>query len=109
MILPLTKQVPDLKLCEEMKALGFPQETLFYWHGYSEKWHNSDKKSYRVVSRGYGAEHDDFAAPTASEIGVLIPYPHHPPRFDSMIGWDGGSEVNARAKCWIHLKKKGVV
>ena len=34
---PLEEQIPDREICEEMKRLGFPQDTTFVWVQYGDK------------------------------------------------------------------------
>jgi len=63
--------VPSLELCLQLRALGMPQESVFYWSR-----RQSDQRYELKLGRGSGAASDtesDIAAPTSAELGRLLP------------------------------------
>lgn len=71
-MLPLNKQVTNLKYSRRLFTLGLPQNTLFYWARLP--W--GEDRSWTLIPRTLLAQHpvaDKFAAYTASELSILWP------------------------------------
>ena len=123
MILELEKLVTSQELSSDLKSLGFPQETVFYWwrpHGIEAKW----KLEYLTPERkkqlieGYN---DLVAAPTSGEIGELLrkwnkplPIPFALWDYDWTFNLTGqaegyGTEAEARGLMWKCLRERRLV
>ena len=134
MILPHEKQVASLELSQQLKAAGFPQETLWYWWATEIEedgltWWSLDTKEPRKgkrIRKELGK--DKVAAPTVAELGMILlfdtptmyscgyknnlPCLWLNPRISD--GRDGRSiiaktEADDRALMWLWLKKEGKV
>ncbi len=124
----LEDQVCSLELAKKLKELGVKQESLFSWL-YIEK-----TKKWRLVASSEELEVRSFyvgkeliSAFTVAELGEMLPLRYKTRKnldakgdIDGWVGvyWDGKanveitenkSEANARAKCLIYLKEKGLV
>ncbi len=117
----LDNQVVSLKLSQELKKAGYPQEGLWRWYYDNEE-----------NNRKYFIQHEMFdeddqlicVAPTVAELGEALPivqdmYIDHiknaenewivalrkdSTRIVSFID----TEADARAKMWLYLKKEGL-
>lgn len=120
MILELSSQVPPLALCQRLKALGMPQETLHCWIRTKQ-------------TNPYGLDIDcrfetadpapTFAAPTVAELGVLLPPSAYSIRTagGSWQAWDsdeprqhdamatGATEAESRAALLAGLIERGYI
>ena len=121
----IEKQVVSLKLAKELKANNYEQEGIWWWIRYldgkeQEHWEVTSKTSGLLISQA-----PSFVAPTVSELGERLPdscvsgktddgewccyqdfmqtkKPHSNPMYAS-------TEVNARAKMWLYLKKEDLL
>ena len=104
----LTDICVSLELAKELKENGFPDKTLFVW--------TQDVTGYSIVMRSTGSL--DWGnvvclAPTVAELGEALPECISTERV--LKKWSVNSEydfsvisvteVNARAKMWLYLKK----
>lgn len=69
--MPPEKQCVSLELAQEMKVLGFPQESLFYWNVDKpfigeDGMYSVQMKNSRSVREGYSI--DEFSAYTVAEL-----------------------------------------
>jgi len=79
----LENQVTGLELSQELKKVGFPQDTLFYWckyklvRGVYVKGFDEPKKGWRLQLGNKEGFRDDFSetvsAPTVAELGEMLP------------------------------------
>ena len=127
----LTEQMPTLELCKKLKALGYPQEGLFYWTGKADfpEGHalEGDNGTRRIVYQPDKLPSKGFVAPTVAELGEWLPrvikgissvFGEFYLRIERNRGWKVGyvskngkatrfvsadTEANARAKCLIWL------
>lgn len=128
----------SLELSQQLKEAGYPQESHFWWFkqlgtedtsdpafgGYDE-WVLVESAA---IDEGYMAQDRAFASPTADEILEKLPssivndyfwiekkswgyavhlYPHGSP--DSKHEEQGKTLADAAAKCWLYLKKEGLL
>lgn len=116
MKLPKQKQVVSVPLAKELKELGIPQDSLWYWvllEGYFD---------YKLVQKGFNSDlsmvvKDFCSAFTVAEL--ILPYPYASGK-DSLgepicwnidnpkIGERGKTEADARGKMWIYLIEQGI-
>lgn len=94
----LEDQVPDLKLCQRLKELGMPQDTIFLWTlDVFEGW----RLALREVVAPDDLRMNCFAAPTVAELGETLPKTIKRVRIDK--------EANARALLLICCAESGYV
>ena len=116
----------SLELAKQLKAAGYPQESLFYWNG-NEEFNYIVK--YKDDLFGW-KEAIKISAPTASELGgvlgvdetkkiVSYHFWKYPDEDLYNFGWvdaDGGEEnfgeeklIDAMAEAWLYLKKENLL
>ena len=122
----LENQVTSLELSKELKENGYPQEGLWWWidddRGFILPATDKENlKGWRKITRV-------FIAPTVAELGEKLPRALYIDTNNYWFGtrkipdntWDvlydskyntirtsADTEVNARAKMWLWLKKEG--
>ena len=139
--------VPSKDICEQLAAAGFPQETCFYWvdaiRNYQATGERFENDEHFVLRAPYNymktmSEKEKFAAPTAEEIGKLLPeyvgedwflemykdasnsageewylvrYVDHDGLGGASIkvGFNEPREVVARAKMYLYLKSNNLI
>lgn len=73
--MPLKKQCASLELSKELKELGYPQESLFYW--VTDEQDRFQKLSTKIVLNDkvndYGSYWSKYSAPTTAELGEILP------------------------------------
>lgn len=129
MILPLVDQVAPLALCQRLKELGAPQETLCFWStlpnsGKWKVWLHGDPAGAYHSGEGEPGEvrrRTDVAAYTVAELGAMLPNEVNYSRMDqrwscAYIGGHafdfprgGETESESRAALLIALIERGVV
>lgn len=110
----LQNHVVSLELAKKLKENGFPQTTLCHW----VEIYNKGKMQvffddhWDTISGEWGdgstiADHVNYAAPLATEIGELLPFNNTLPFWQfiepSLAIPRGDTEANARARVWLHL------
>jgi len=130
----ISGQVVSLKLAKEMKRLGFPQDSLWYWHNIiigqgeviaDDKFSLGDKDVLDFIVKGVGIEY--CAAPTVAEMGeklinlkkvAIVSYYNKECKkwvcqdiayVIKIPSFYANTEANARAKMGIYLKKEGLL
>lgn len=125
MILPLEKQLTSLDVSRELRNLGVPQESLFYW----SEWHfHRPNEVPRIIHKSdtRGNKTKLWSAFTVAELGVMLPEG----RFSYRIGtsWFNGvatkkglvfqriavavaqeTEADAQGKMLIYLIKNNLI
>jgi len=72
-VFDLTKEVPRLDLCQQLKRLGFPQETGgFYWRKFKDGW-KVDYIPYISVVKRMVRQGVIIKAPTSVELDKYLP------------------------------------
>ena len=131
----IENHVVSLELAKQLKEVGYPQESLFYWKNYrgvrEDAWELSQKNDPGLLS------FSQYAAPLASELGEELPdqIERHGGFYDLIIVklasgmWGVGYELtmpdagdnkqliklgthslsNALAKMWLYLKSEGLL
>lgn len=72
--MPLEKQVVSLELAKELKELGYPQESLFYWHYSYNPTTKRKNKPYLLFYPEIKGNETNISAPTVAELGIALPY-----------------------------------
>lgn len=67
-MMDIKDQVCSLELAKRLKELGVQQESLFYWHGYSEEY----KSASIAYTKGKIIDKQCYSAFTVAELGELI-------------------------------------
>lgn len=112
----LSQQCTSLELSQKLKALGAPQESLFYW---SLEVNNQ----YELIYTEGHAAPEDISAYTCNELGEMLPWEYSTSSRREkgwyICGERSGSgygvcehaltEVDARAKMLIHLLTNGLI
>ena len=131
--------VVSLELAKALQERGYPQVSYFWWNGYVKEEYQgkSAEVLYSAPDNWYDWRLEPFktgglAAPTSSEIGEQLPketYIHswvsgkyrfmawaalgdlNDHRFDDLKNdsFESDTEVESRAKCWLHLKKNNLL
>jgi hypothetical protein len=133
----LSDIVVSLDLAQELKEAGYPQESLFYWETTKESQvpnGNVVTRQSKFLNQGDNML-EWYAAPTASELGEKLPFhftsgktlafDKQEDKWNCYIHWHnfdnpelpkeiehsehGDTEANARAKCWLYLKKHNLL
>lgn len=126
--MPLEHQVTSLEVSQKMKALGFKQESAFFWRNQHRDWDKNHWLHYPVYAFNEDTEifatADDIngvSAYLSSELGEMLPA-----GTSTRKGWgmDSGyvmfdneankicsadTEADARAKMLIYLAENGLI
>lgn len=131
--MPLEQQVCSLELSKELKELGYPQESLFWYSPYVEIG-GSGRPSFKLEYRtGVKSNREiSISAPTVAELGIVLPNGYYSYRREYNDWWciaveeDGcescirsyetffddtisDTEADARAKMLIYLLKNKLI
>lgn len=73
--MPLEQQVCSLELAKELKELGYPQESLFYWDigKFPVRQDGKDRKPFIQFSKKVLINESYISAPTVAELGKKLP------------------------------------
>lgn len=113
-MLPLEKQVTSLEISKCLKELGVKQESLYRYYTTRYKELLGDPELSPSGATLEGIYPENYSAYTASELGEIIPYPHHTTRGekdwrcsayipDKDYNSNGNTEADARGKMLIYL------
>lgn len=119
----------SLELAREMKELGAPQDSVWYWiqkGEYIDDWSEAFLASKKERDPRYAPTLDgDCSTYTVAELGEMLPTDYSTSKFikggitiwccrNSECSLDfyyrfADTEADARAKMWIFLKRKGLI
>ena len=116
-MMDIKDQVCSLELSKRLKALGYPQESLWYWVKHFEC--RTDRFQWDLFLR----DDDDnvnecISAPTVAETGIALPlttwFNHSEGGFEvhdvnAKKDFVAGNEAEARGLMWEYLKKSGLI
>ncbi|TDI96964.1 MAG: hypothetical protein E2O29_01650 [Deltaproteobacteria bacterium] len=125
----LRDQLCDSILGEQLKKLGVPQESMWYWSVPEKRWvYHIDRKSTYVYVQGKRYEVNYVSLFTVAELGELLPAGYRTYRIgykwyndageEDHGGWvqkkelifdDFDTEADARATMYAHLLVNGIV
>ena len=133
----IEEQVVSLELAKELKEVGYGQEGVWWWFksylGHFELGLKSDNKFVDARYRCVAVESKEtYVTPTVAELGRAVPYcfevkgrgicwldmskdddcwwiSYRVGCAKAEIQQKGSTEANARAKCWLHLNKQGLL
>ena len=110
-------QVCSLELSKRLKALGYPQESLWYWVKHFEC--RTDRFQWDLFLRDDDDDVNEcIFAPTAAEIGMALPlttwFNHSERGFEvhdvnAKKDFVADTEAEARGLMWEYLKKNGLL
>lgn len=118
-------QVCSLELAKRLKELGVKQESIWYWDCLISPEICLAKDRASVINQDIEYQNSEYSAFTVSELGVELPLKNYFLRTEikrnsltdpyrwllRMCGQDfvAGTEANARALMWIHLKENNLI
>jgi len=121
----LEQQVVSLELAKELKELGYPQESLFYWSvpliekAVTKEQEELKKCKTELYYRGndWGEYFESVSAPTVAELGEVLKgkYPMCIKGETIVAGkwridsFEADTEADARAKMLIYLLKNKLI
>jgi len=133
----LSKQVVSLELSKELKENGYPQEGLWWWNPgitNNKVWWEVRQEPYNYGSPREPKKEVAVIAPTVAELGEALPdyfytlrdkgcFPNKwicdsidtigscliDKKYKNIVSKSADTEANARAKCWLYLKKEGLL